>query len=182
MASEVTVVWNISSHTKQRKRVIMNSSLSPVATGCLVSRGTETQSNLLMYILHQPHIQVQELNFNQMNRYFTLASADLVVPNQEAWNLLWDFEALRQLVDTLPGNTPYVSLDWKSKCSSVIRLQNKALVTANEIMNIFKRGDVTAVSACRKKAQEVFGKDWDTKGASIYDEGPENPNIWGIGQ
>jgi len=49
-------------------------------------------------------------------------------------------------------------------------------------MNIFKRGDVTAVSACRKKAQEVFGKDWDTKGASIYDEGPENPNIWGIGQ
>jgi hypothetical protein len=44
----------------------------------------------------------------QMNRYFGLASADLVVPNQEALGLLWDFTALRQLVDTLPGNTPYV--------------------------------------------------------------------------
>jgi len=46
-----------------------------------------------------------------MNRYFTLASADLVVPNQDAWRLLWDFEALRQLVDTLPGNTLYVSMN-----------------------------------------------------------------------
>ena len=128
------------------------------------------------------HSKAWELNFIQMNRYFTLASADLVVPNQEAWNLLWDFEALQQLVDTLPGNTPYVSLYWNFKCSSAIRLQNKALVTANEIMNIFKRGDATAVFACRKKAQEVFGKDWDTKGAGIYEEGPEKSNIWGIGQ
>ena len=160
----------------------MSSSLSPAATGCSVSRGTGTQSNLLTYIFHQPYIQVWELNFIQMNRYFTLASADLVVPNQEAWNLLWDFETLQQLVDTLPGNTPYVSLDWNFRCSSVIRLQNKALVTANEIMNVFKRGDATAVFACRKKAQEVFGKDWDTKGAGIYEEGPEKSNIWGIGQ
>jgi hypothetical protein len=30
----------------------------------------------------------------QMNRYFTLDSADLVVPNQEAWGLLWDFQTL----------------------------------------------------------------------------------------
>ena len=43
-----------------------------------------------------------------MNRYFSLASADLVVPNMEAWRLLWDFQTLRELVDTLPGNTPYV--------------------------------------------------------------------------
>jgi len=49
-------------------------------------------------------------------------------------------------------------------------------------MNIFKRGDDTAVSACRKKAQEIFGKDWDTKGAGIYEEGSGKPNIWGIGQ
>jgi alpha-mannosidase len=40
-----------------------------------------------------------------MNRYFRLDSADLVVPNQEAWRLYWDFEALKQLIDTLPGNT-----------------------------------------------------------------------------
>lgn len=43
-----------------------------------------------------------------MNRYFALASADLVVPNMDAWGLLWDFQALREIVDTLPGNTPYV--------------------------------------------------------------------------
>ena len=43
-----------------------------------------------------------------MNRCFSLASADLVVPNMDAWGLLWDFQTLRELVDTLPGNTPFV--------------------------------------------------------------------------
>jgi alpha-mannosidase len=43
-----------------------------------------------------------------MNRFFSLASADLVVPNMEAWGLLWDFQTLRELVDSLPGNTPFV--------------------------------------------------------------------------
>jgi alpha-mannosidase len=41
-----------------------------------------------------------------MNRYFSLKSADLVVPNQDAWALLWDFTTLRELGDSLPGNTP----------------------------------------------------------------------------
>ena len=43
-----------------------------------------------------------------MNRYFSLASAELVVPNMEAWGLSWDFQTLREIVDTLPGNTPCV--------------------------------------------------------------------------
>ena len=43
-----------------------------------------------------------------MNRYFYLASAEPIVPNMEAWGLLWDFQTLRELVDTLPGNTPCV--------------------------------------------------------------------------
>ena len=43
-----------------------------------------------------------------MNRYFSLASAELVVPNLEAWALSWDFQTLREIVDTLPGNTPCV--------------------------------------------------------------------------
>lgn len=58
----------------------------------------------------------------QQNRYFTLASADIVVPNQDAWHLFWDFTTLREIIDNLPGNSP---------------LQNLALKTANEIMNIF---------------------------------------------
>ncbi|KAF8228013.1 glycoside hydrolase family 38 protein [Tricholoma matsutake] len=101
-----------------------------------------------------------------MNRYFGLASADLVVPNQEAWGLLWDFTALSQLVETLPGNTP---------------LQNKAIVVSNAIMNVFDKGDATAVRKARKLAEEVFGEGWEAKGASVYDEGPREAQIWGIG-
>jgi alpha-mannosidase len=79
-----------------------------------------------------------------MNRYFGLASADLVVPNQEAWGLLWDFTALRQLVDTLPGNTPYVLSRFpfpSTNLTILCRLQNKALVASNAIMNVFDKGD-----------------------------------------
>ncbi|KAG6862107.1 hypothetical protein C0995_005917 [Termitomyces sp. Mi166 len=101
-----------------------------------------------------------------MNRYFALRSADLVVPNQEAWRLLWDFTTLRELVDTLPGNTP---------------LQNKALVAANEIMNVFNRGDPEGIREARKIAESVFGEGWESKGAGVYDEGPRNAQIWGIG-
>ncbi|KAJ7872254.1 hypothetical protein B0H13DRAFT_2669454 [Mycena leptocephala] len=42
------------------------------------------------------------------NRFFRLDLADIVVPNQDVWRLLWDFTTLRELVDTLPGNTPCV--------------------------------------------------------------------------
>ncbi|KAJ3503870.1 hypothetical protein NLJ89_g8237 [Agrocybe chaxingu] len=101
-----------------------------------------------------------------MNRYFSLASADLVVPNMEAWGLLWDFQTLRELVDTLPGNTP---------------LQNKALVTANEIMNVFSKADTASIGRCRKLAEEVFGEGWEKKGSGVYEEGPKKSNIWGIG-
>ena len=66
-----------------------------------------------------------------MNRYFSLGSADLVVPNMEAWQLLWDFQTLREIADSLPGNTS---------------LQNKALTVANEIMNVFDVND--PVSPC----------------------------------
>lgn len=43
-----------------------------------------------------------------MNRWYCLDSADLVVPNMDAWGLLLDFETLKQLADALPGNTPFV--------------------------------------------------------------------------
>ncbi|KAH6912224.1 alpha-mannosidase [Coprinopsis sp. MPI-PUGE-AT-0042] len=101
-----------------------------------------------------------------MNRYFRLDSADLVVPNQEAWRLYWDFEALKQVIDTLPGNTI---------------LQNKALVAANEIVNVFGRGDASGIKNARKLAEEVFGHGWEKKGADIYKEGPKRATIWGIG-
>ncbi|KAH8829151.1 glycosyl hydrolases family 38 N-terminal domain-containing protein [Flagelloscypha sp. PMI_526] len=101
-----------------------------------------------------------------MNRYFSLASADLVVPNQEAWDLLWDFQTLREIVDSVPGNTP---------------LQNKALVAANQIMNVFESGDLSAIRAGRKIAEGVFGEGWAAKGDKVYKEGPGHTRIWGIG-
>ena len=101
-----------------------------------------------------------------MNRYFGLASADLVVPNQEAWDLMLDFTTLREIADTIPGNTS---------------LQNKALVTANEIMNVFNKNDVGSIARCRKLAEEVFGEGWAAQKEKIYDAGENKPQIWGIG-
>jgi alpha-mannosidase len=62
------------------------------------------------------------------------------------------------------------------------RLQNKALVAANEIMNVFHKGDASAVRNARKLAEEVFGEGWQAKGAKIYEDGPTDAQIWGIGQ
>ena len=52
---------------------------------------------------------------------------------------------------------------------------------ANEIMNVFHKGDADAVKAARKLAEDVFGEDWESKGAGIYDVGETDPQIWGIG-
>ncbi|KAH9914289.1 glycoside hydrolase family 38 protein [Fomitopsis serialis] len=101
-----------------------------------------------------------------MNRYFRLATADLVVPNQDAWQLLWDFTTLREISETLPGNTS---------------LQNKALVTANTIMNTFDKDDLGSIASSRKLAEAVFGEGWANKGDKIYEEGAEEATIWGIG-
>ncbi|KAF7352563.1 Glycoside hydrolase family 38 protein [Mycena venus] len=129
------------------------------------------------------------------NRYFSLHMADIVVPNQDAWRLLWDFTTLRELVDTLPGNTP---------------LQNAALTAANAIMNTFDHRDPSSVLRARKEAEGVFvnfnplflfwvdfweltraifkGKDWDANdgGADVYDGADDAAEkgrslVWGIG-
>lgn len=61
------------------------------------------------------------------------------------------------------------------------RLQNKALVVANEIMNTFRSGDASDIRRCRKLAETVFGENWQDKGEAIY-EGDKQAQIWGIGQ
>ncbi|KIM65521.1 glycoside hydrolase family 38 protein [Scleroderma citrinum Foug A] len=100
-----------------------------------------------------------------MNRYFQLASADLVVPDQDAWHLMWDFNALREIVETLPGNSI---------------LQNKALVTANSIINAFEMSDGKNIQELRTIAEDIFGKGWQAKGADIYSEGPKKAQVVGI--
>lgn len=101
-----------------------------------------------------------------MNRYFGLASADLVVPNQEAWGLLWDFTTLREIVGSLPGNTP---------------LQNRALSVANEMMNTFNVSDPQSITRARKLAESIFGEHWQKKGDKVYKGGHGAVDIWGIG-
>jgi alpha-mannosidase len=61
-------------------------------------------------------------------------------------------------------------------------LQNKALATCNEIMNVFRSGDAYAIRQARKLAEGVFGEGWHAQGADIYKEGTTDPQIWGIGQ
>ncbi|KAG8743759.1 Glycoside hydrolase, 38 vacuolar alpha mannosidase [Ceratobasidium sp. 414] len=105
------------------------------------------------------------------NRFFTLASADLVVPNQDAWHLFWDYTTLREIIDNLPGNSP---------------LQNLALKTANEIMNVFDVNDPDTVAKCRRVAEKVFGSKWAEEGADIYKlrndgKGADREQVWGIG-
>jgi alpha-mannosidase len=79
---------------------------------------------------------------------------------------LWDFRTLQQLVESLPGNTA---------------LQNKALVVANSIMNIFDHDDLASIPKSRKLAEEVFGEGWASKGEAIYKEGQTKQQIYGIG-
>ena len=100
-----------------------------------------------------------------MNRSFQLASADLVVPNMDAWALMLDFQTLRELGDNLPGNSI---------------LQNKAITVANAIMNAFDNTDPDTILKARKLAEDVFGEGWEGKGEKIYTEGSRSTQIWGI--
>jgi len=101
------------------------------------------------------------------NRTFRLNSADLVVPNMEAWHVLHDFDTLHQLNNDLPGDSS---------------LAKRALWAANQMMNVFQEGDVDSLKDCRKVAEMVLGKGWeeaiekDSKKAEKQDG-----TLWAIG-
>lgn len=100
-------------------------------------------------------------------RYYTLNSADLCVPNMEAWRLMWDFQTLRQLLDQLPGDTP---------------LSQRCLYVANEIMNVFQQGDAESIPKCRKVAEDILGEAWEEKieKESVKAE-KQQGTLWGVG-
>lgn len=109
------------------------------------------------------------------NRYYRLKSADLVVPNIDAWKLLWDFKVLHQLVDVIPSDSP---------------LSNKAMYVANEIMNTFETGSLESVRKARKVAEQVLGKDWENTLEKERESGKKRGqestkdsigNLWGVG-
>ncbi|SPO21157.1 probable AMS1 - alpha-mannosidase [Ustilago trichophora] len=104
------------------------------------------------------------------NRYFDLASCDIVVKRPEAWKLMWDFELLEGCVKNLGRDT---------------ELQNRALWVANQIQNTFRKNDLDSIPRCRELAQEILGKDWDENIEDIFDrdvvEGREDVRIWSLG-
>lgn len=79
---------------------------------------------------------------------------------------MWDFNTVRQIVDNLPGNSA---------------LQNKALVVANEVMDVFRYDDLSTIPKARKIVEKVFGKNWEAKGEKVYEEGARGVRVWGIG-
>jgi len=101
------------------------------------------------------------------NRYYQLNSADLVVPNMEAYGVLWDFDTLHQLVNDLPGDSS---------------LAKRALYAANEMMNVFEEGNLESLPKCRAVAERVLGAGWreaiekDSKHAS-----KQGGSLWAIG-
>ncbi|OCF58446.1 alpha-mannosidase [Kwoniella mangroviensis CBS 10435] len=101
------------------------------------------------------------------NRYYRLNSADLVVPNMEAWRLMWDFNAIHQVYNTLPDDSP---------------LSKHSLYVANEIMNVFKRGSLESVGKCRRLAEEILGKGWEKQvGKDSEDADKQKGTLWGVG-
>ncbi|KDN44275.1 glycoside hydrolase family 38 protein [Tilletiaria anomala UBC 951] len=101
------------------------------------------------------------------NRYFQLASADVVVKRPGAWKLMWDFNTLRGCVDEMPRDGI---------------LQNKALWVANEIQNTFRKADLSSIDRCRKIAEEVLGQHWERSGHQIFKkENAAEPTVIAIG-
>src|SRR5271169_4326450 len=80
-----------------------------------------------------------------MHRYFTLQTADIVVPYMPAWHLFWDYWVITDCARELGG--------WE---------EHQALTVATEIVNTFKRGDRASIDACRKVAQKFLGKHVDS--------------------
>ncbi|KAK9764963.1 Glycoside hydrolase, 38 vacuolar alpha mannosidase [Basidiobolus ranarum] len=75
------------------------------------------------------------------NRKYRLSTAHLVTVNETAIQLLRDFEVVRGIAKELPKESNQGA---------------KALYTANEIVNAFRRQDPESMKKCREIAKEFF--------------------------
>jgi len=101
------------------------------------------------------------------NRYYKLNSADLVVPNMEAYGVLWDFDTLHQLVNDLPGDSS---------------LAKRALYAANEMMNVFEEGNAESLPRCRAVAERVLGAGWrEAIEKDSHKASKQEGSLWAIG-
>jgi hypothetical protein len=84
------------------------------------------------------------LSSTQPNRTFTLAKASLVAPNLTAHSLLQSFTILKQIAEAQTDTS----------------LGQRALYTANEIMNQFVPGEPKSIEKGLELAKTVLG-DWE---------------------
>lgn len=85
----------------------------------------------------------------------------------EAWRLQWDFDCLHQLTHELPGDSA---------------LYNRCKRVLNQIIDVFRIGDLSSVADCRKTAEIILGENWE----KIADkEGKEaekqHGQLWALG-
>ncbi|GMK54493.1 hypothetical protein CspeluHIS016_0110790 [Cutaneotrichosporon spelunceum] len=101
------------------------------------------------------------------NRYYRLNSADLTVPNMDAWRLKYDFDSLHQLTHEMP---------WDSS------LHHHTKKVLNNIIDVFRIGDLSCIPDCRKAAEEILGKDWEkVSDEDNKDASKQNGQLWALG-
>ncbi|KAL1921492.1 uncharacterized protein VTP21DRAFT_11208 [Calcarisporiella thermophila] len=87
------------------------------------------------------------------NKFFTLDMVDLVVPRLNAWDLLYDFDIVRQVAQDLPADHPRSA---------------EAIVAAHEIINSFDVDDpITSIPEARKVAHEFLSATTSERGHRI---------------
>ncbi len=85
----------------------------------------------------------------------------------DAWRLQWDFESLHQLSHEMPGD------------SSLHHHTKKVL---NNIIDVFRIGDLSGIADCRKAAEEILGKDWEkVSDEDNKDAGKQKGQLWALG-
>lgn len=85
----------------------------------------------------------------------------------DAWRLQWDFECLHQLTHELPGDSS---------------LFNRCKFVLNEIIDVFRIGDLSSVADCRKTAETILGKDWEKLSDDESKEaGKQKGQLWALG-
>lgn len=114
----------------------------------------------------------------QMNKYYPLVSADLVLVNAEGRALELDFQSLRQIAQDPRASTSSIS--------------QRALKSCNDIMNQFTRriGDeqdgslARVIRECRQISQSVLGRLDEVAIQDLTTYSPActpNAKLWAIG-
>ncbi|KNC99430.1 uncharacterized protein SPPG_05671 [Spizellomyces punctatus DAOM BR117] len=83
------------------------------------------------------------INPPEEDRYYRLTTAEIIVPNTDAFDLLWDMEVLLGMVKELPENT-------QASCD--------ALYTANQIVNTVFHDDLSSIKKAKEISREFFEK------------------------